>query len=980
MKSRFSKSVGWSWAKSLPFLAGLLLSPLVVMATDSGYTNTTTITGTPPQVDAINFYNFGSFGTANNPIRTGLFPYKTSDTLNYINEGTMVGSVGWDFALHPSTTGVSGMSASFSNYSLATIQAVDGTAANPSTIPISYPVSYLWISATNIVNRGTLIGGASGEIRLTGSNVDLSRSYLEINGISRSGSANISSSNYLSDMAIYDEYWGQTNTFPNSTTPYTIDSSTIWLGATAVSPIFYVTYLSLDGYCGVTNAGAQIGFPATFADSTNTINPLTITNVSYSRSNGVTNTISNLPAQIFRQAVFVYNTNANITVSNTFLSTGSISNLFQTVTVRLANSVSGENLYLVDTLASLTNRGLLNNENYLPGSNPQSSCSDPTYRPANYNLGGVDPGSFTNGSPGVGWPAANFLYAANFSYTGYPAGFSNATVQAEYAGYSAYIDNLPSDSTAAAVTDLPGRIIISADSLNLNRTVITNRGAEVVIQANNLIGAPTYVICQNLSYNIGETNGYLNVTNLVSSLGVPGWKGTLSAFSALWTNIMFQVVATNYDTNTSPVTITPVTNYTEMDFHVLLVDVSGLSAMVPSTVQDLVLHSTNMVVSDFMNVVHTLFFDGQSLTLLTNLTLSANLQNWSYVNAATNFRYFTNNGILTIPQDAHFGDDRATNYASFVNNGSIRTRSGAEVINSDYFQNSGTLIAPGGIFVTTSNGLVNGSITSGRDVDFTGRTLELDNATISVPGHLYFNLTNALYDAGVNVLTCSNGFSLLSMPASSTVNNTLMHTTITSVGLNGAEVDHVWAGQDRGATSAGFSDNVVIRKLVLTDDGSGPLFVFSGASANNGLYVSNLDLSGLSDPAYENEIQIAPNLNIYYKTVTPSGAVADLSSPAFAGHFINVPGATPYVGTQPSGPSPKFTANYVVGSGQLQFTVNDYVAGETYIVEASTNLPAGAGDWMTIFTTTAPSSGLFQFIVPDTSSYPARFYRLVPSP
>ena len=33
--------------------------------------------------------------------------------------------------------------------------------------------------------------------------------------------------------------------------------------------------------------------------------------------------------------------------------------------------------------------------------------------------------------------------------------------------------------------------------------------------------------------------------------------------------------------------------------------------------------------------------------------------------------YFTNNGSLSIPNDAHFGDDGPTNYLSFVNTGII---------------------------------------------------------------------------------------------------------------------------------------------------------------------------------------------------------------------------------------------------------------------------------------------------------------------
>ena len=632
-------------------------------------------------------------------------------------------------------------------------------------------------------------------------------------------------------------------------------------------------------------------------------------------------------------------------------------------------------LYLVDQLGASNNTTFLSDANYVPGSNPETPCTDPTYRPANYILSRADCyGYFNAGSPGIGTPADNFLYDLTFS---------NAFVMGNYAGYYAYADNLARNPSGAALTNLPGRIIINAGNLDLTRTTIYDPEAEVVIKADNLLSITgATVSCRNLSFDVGSASGNLNITNLSAATSFnTELSGPISAFSIVWTNYetqisavwtdyVSQVVYTNYDTNGVKATLT---NQSQINIHVLLVDASGLFTKVPVTIQDFILHSTNMTVSDPITVARTLLFDGRSLTLRTNLTLSGDVQSWSWLNAPT-LLYFTNNGVLSIPYDAHFGDDGPTNYAAFVNYGTIITSNNSITINSDYFQNDGTLYAiAGGVFVTASTGKVeNASIISGEDADFSGGTLQLSNTTISAKGHLYFNLTNALYDAGSsgNTLTCTNGFSLLSEPTI----GTLMGTTIRSVALNGAEVDHVWAAVDRGNTQAGFSNNVVVRNLVLTDDGSEPLFVFSGASANNGLYVSNLDLSGLSDPAYENEIQIAPNLNIYYITNSPLGAWVYLNS-HFAGHFIHAAsGITPYVGNPPSGPSPKFAIN-CVGSGQIQFTVNDgYVAGQTYIVEASTNL----SNWVPIFTTNAPPSGLFQFIIPDASSYPTRFYRVVP--
>ena len=989
MKLCFSKSVGRLRVKSLPFLTGLLLSPLVAMATDSIYQNTGFIIYAPgysgntvlnlPQVDATTFVNSGTWDIVT------VKPYQTANTLNYTNEGSMVGEVGWEFDYGPLPipAGGRGMSANFFNDIGATIQAIDLSLPNPYGLGqlTSYPVSYLWISATNVVNKGHLIGDSGGEIRLTGSSVNLARSTLEINAFSRGFSYNnFNLTNFISVTGVYDEYWGQTNTLPppNGTVPYAMASSTIWNGTSFASPVFYVSTL-----CGVSNVPTSIPgmgrLTASLADSTNIF--AAYTNIAYTNHNLSTGMVT-LPSKIFRQAVFVHITDPNIIASNRFLPTGDVSNLFQIATVRLTNSASGEEFYLVDTLGALTNRGLLLNTNYFIGSNPRTPCTDPTYRPANYTFP-APPDSFANGSPGVGKPAATFLYTPPPPTTG---SFTNDIVQATYAGYSAYIDNLIRRPFGDAVTNLPGRIIINADSLDLTRTTIANRGAEVVIQANHLISSTGAVVsCQNLSYNLGSTNGTLNVTPNLASQSCLGFNGTVDAFSALWTNGMATVIPSwTSNTTTTLIDSTPLTNFAEMDFHVLLVDASGLSSTVPVTVQDLILNATNMVVSDPMTVVQTLLFGSTnnvpySLNLQSNLNLSGNLQNWTYVNAP-HLRYFTNNGVLSIPQDAHFGDDGPTNYASFVNNGII-TAGGGETIDSDYFQNSGTLYALGGVFVTTSTGLVtnNASIISGQDVDFSGGTLKLTHATIAAGNHLYFNLTNALYDAGPasgNTLICTNGFSLLSMPTGSA---TLMGTTIRSVALNGAEVDHVWAAVDRGNTQAGFSGNVVICKLVLTTNlgsSSEPLFVFSGASANNGLYVSNLDLSGLAD--FANEIQVNPNLVIYYISVT--GPTPLQLTTAFGSRFIQAAGGIiPSIGNPPSGPSPKFTANYVVGSGQIQFTVNDGVAGQTYTVEASTNLPAG--NWVPIFTTTAPLDGLFQFVVPeDVSSYPNRFYRVVTSP
>jgi hypothetical protein len=302
------------------------------------------------------------------------------------------------------------------------------------------------------------------------------------------------------------------------------------------------------------------------------------------------------------------------------------------------------------------------------------------------------------------------------------------------------------------------------------------------------------------------------------------------------------------------------------------VDAAGLISTVPVTVQDLILQ-TNAVISDSMNVVHVFLFNGQSLTLQGTLILSGNnLQDWNR-SLAPSLLYFTNNGTLNIPEDAHFGDDGPTNYAAFVNNGAISV-GGSETINSVFYQSGGNQNAPGGYFVTTSTGKVeNASITSGQDMRFSGGTLKLDNSTLSAGNQLNFNVTNSLYDSGAslpNTLTCGDGFNLPVKPAT----GDLLGTAITSDAFNGAVVDSVWAGVDRGATVAGFSNNVALGTLVLSPQGSSrfpPLFYFSGASVSNALYVDLLDLSHLTN--LSEMLGTDPNLVIYYAAAKLPSAI-----------------------------------------------------------------------------------------------------------
>ena len=853
MNSNLFKSVGQVVSKTVPLLTGLMLFPLVVKGTDSTPVSLATSTILRRKLTRQIFINSAIWDIQTTPL-----PYQTAHTLNYTNESTMTGSVGWEFDYGLSVGGTPsgrGMSAIFFNDSPGTIQALDGNIPNPLNGYVSATVSYVLISATNIVNKGTLLAGANGEIVLNGSNVILSRSTLRIPPIQGSGSENFFSpvTNYfLPDTAIYDEYWGEGST--NVLTP------AVWQNGAVAASAATPNVLTVDP-CSATNAAPLLSFAPSFSAWTNIPDPNSITNIS-------TNGVALVTNRIFRQAVFVVANDPAILTNNNpanalirFTPSGSISNLFRTVSVRL-HATNGSDLYVVDALGSSTNRGVIrNNSGLIPGSNPKTPCTGPSYRPANYLVERLD-SSFTNGSAGnVTLPPTNFLYDMSFS---------NTLVTADVSAYQAFVDDLGYDPSGSAITNLPGRIIINANNLDLGRTVISNSGPEVIINANNITNSVGAVIsCQNVSYNLSSSSGTVKVLNLATNGTLPGLNGTISLWSAVWTNYQTVFVPAAATNNTS-----------ELDYHVLLVDATGLSSTVPVSVQDLVLQ-TNAVISDPMNVAHTFLFNGSSLTLNGTLNLSGNnLQNWNS-SLAPSLLYFTNNGSLSIPNNAHFGDDTAVPYAEFVNNGQIQAA--GMVVRSLDFQINGVTsssyiyTSSGSFLASVQSAELNGTaggIYSVGNIQFNANSLLMSNFSMdSFGGALNFAVTNSLSDNGsINTLDCANGFNLFVSPSS----GNLSASTIIDTASGNQMIDHEWAGQDSGSgapgprtmwPSAHWHWSPRIRRNCRPS-------IFTVPAGNNAMYVKTLDLSQLTgNPAdLTSMIQIDPGMTIYFANVTANAA------------------------------------------------------------------------------------------------------------
>jgi len=837
---------------SLPALLGLVLYPQTGKATDDTYINSGVVafTNIPPQIDATNFINTGSF-----TVFTTEFPFDTSNTLNFTNTGTMVGSLGFRFDTSPNL-GPRRPAANFRNRVSGTIAAVDGylgvftfVSGRPLIEDHDIP-SYLLLSATNIINEGLLSAGAAGTLQMFGTNINLTRGGVEIRPIEPVGSENGFNTNFfIPDRAIYDRYWGQAN--------QTMNSANIVRGNQVVSPPSQVQGVGVGGL-------AQIVV----------VNPVTeiyeqtigFTNLTVTNSTGAP-IVTNVPSTNVIQAAFVEAT-PDVAIGIRFFNSSDIRNPFKTVSVGLqvvsTNVVNANpelaSLYLVDTLASETNRFLLTN-----------AVAGFTFRPANYLMERLVPFEFAFGFPGNAPFRPDILYQPDYV---------TAVVTNEYAAYSAIVENIARQLAVVTNTEvalLPGRIGIFADSLDMTKARIRGEGL-MRVEAKHLVGSSNAAVdCENLSYVLGSTNGNLNAVSLAQDT-VARLKGTNYVWSGLWTNQQNMLIE-NYmqdPDDTNSYILSPVTNVVEVRIHALIM-YAGLLTRLPVTVHELVTHSTNVVLNDRMTVVQTLLIDGESLTLNASLSLSnvthvspagntivISLDEWTATNAP-NLLHFTNNGTFNIPSEAHFGDDRPIPYTSFVNAGTINA--GGQDITSSYFENRGTLnAAAGGMRIVAPSGKVdNGRINSTTDIQLYGNVLKLNQATIQTGSRLDLTVTNSLFDAGgnsANSIACRDGFRLLIKPQT----GDLLGTVVQSTAPEFAAIDHIWAGVDRGPTKAGFANNVALGQLVLVPGASEetfpPLFVFRGTGAGNALYIDSLDLSQLAD--YENELQIDPNLVIYY--------------------------------------------------------------------------------------------------------------------
>jgi hypothetical protein len=672
------------------------------------------------------------------------------------------------------------------------------------------------ISATNIINPGNIEVGVNGGIIMAGQNVDLSRGVFTVEPL---------------------------ETFANSTafgltvsTPQTVlnisatgavgtDTNGDWIPGLDLQANQALS--SYPDYLYLSNSVAYIAAPV--------IDPNNASNVII-RAVFIQNNSPNAPASVYIDPAGIFNQ-----AFGTEAGAGHVQ-WAGTITDPATGNVSTNYLYLSDNyvFGATTNvqvglNGVPDNFSLVTSTTPLINAT-PT------------PAGFING-------VFPYLFFTN------PYAYFNGQIIP-----TTVATNVSTLNPNGTITNLGGRIQISANTLNLDNTIISGQNYMSVVASNDFEGSDGAQISSPYAdINLSKADGRLSVSNLLES-SILNWSGTLQAWSTRVTNV-------------------DATTGLTFDYRVMIV-ASQLTPTTAPWVKDLHLHATNsLIISDVLNVYNSLYFDAQSLTITTNgIGVGATSQMGglnSYVPENLgplqwpNLLFLTNNGtlisqgLLVLTNSGNFGavindgfiaDNGLTIYATnFVNGGVISNGAGNLTVQS--------------LTTTMTNGFIfaNGSISIGANsLDTSNTYLQCLSLTLYPTNSLTDNgVTNGnVWVVGRTNATGGGGFALLNNPGK----GDLLGTTISNIcPVQNKLVANKWSGRDFGAVTNGYYNNAALGRLILDVQGNNSLITFTGTTGtSNALYVDSLEFrDSLTNGIYNsynftNWLALNTNITIYF--------------------------------------------------------------------------------------------------------------------
>jgi hypothetical protein len=831
---------------------------------------------TNPVVNAVSFINNGEFN-----ITSPSIPWDSQNTRFYENRGVMRGSAGFRFENVVPILGQQRRPAdSFINYRTGQITGFDsggsvifiGSGGVIFSGAFLADQSFITVNAASVTNRGLISTGAGGVVRVHGQIVDLSGSSVGIDPLGTSNpfgsigfGPSVGETNFFPDPGLYDQAWSIesiTNMFLGS----------IINGPSFFSPLYNITNEITFCRDSMFLPNPQVWVREAIGSATN----LNVEVVAVQTGD------INIMADVrFLPFIFPSETrNPNELITPTIELSSLATNLFTSRTFT-------NRIYIMDQLASSTNQNLL--VNTVAG----------TLRPAPWVVFRGD--DFFRDIFLAGLSSNAPLNPDIFDSPFY----SNQVVTNIQSAYAMQVESMSTRVPALAdvgPTNYPGRVEIRATDLSMTASRVRGEGY-VSIRATNFVDATDSIVdVPRLGLNLGSGAGTLRVEGLARE-NVRRMNGPLMMYSAVWTNQL-----PNPDTNAGPI---------EVRFHLTLVDARDLRGIETTMTHELALTargSTQLEINDPFTVTGNFQIDSDNLTLNNRLVLQPGLT-WAPTNLVR-LANFTNNGFLHSSDLVLFERSGGQRYNNLINSGRIQAY--ATFINADYFENNGGTIVStqlmamnvltdfclGTVALRTNFGpsigaiainanvakFEGGSARTEGDIRYTGGVFKFNNHRTQAGGRLVIQDMNTLTDTGPqanNVWEVNDGFHLgLPRPEGD-----LFGTVINTFGVQNSFIDHAWSGEDRGATLAGFENNVALGRLVIEAQENARMN-FTGASAgNHGLYVDVLRFEGDVAQSIENIRRLVRlnRLNIYYADVR-SQSNTNLTAEALNGLALGVSG------------------------------------------------------------------------------------------
>ncbi len=405
------------------------------------------------------------------------------------------------------------------------------------------------------------------------------------------------------------------------------------------------------------------------------------------------------------------------------------------------------------------------------------------------------------------------------------------------------------------ITQQAGLVSIEAKNLDLRNARIRAEGG-IRIKTEHLIGSTNAVLdSQNLSLNLGSTNGVLVITNIVQE-SVQRFTGGVESYSVTWANNYKTTGADLIDRGKIFFVQDPAAEVTvNLHYHFLVID-AFLNTEVPVIVNDLTVNSENVYFKDALNISDLLSVNAASLSIHRNLKLGKETYvgsgEYSKVEGqfgwdnkvAPYLKKYTNYAEVHIPGQGIFGRDRKEPYESWVNKG--RTLAQDLFIDSEYVENTGTIETLATVDIKANHVVIqDGNINTGESLIINSENLKMRFQTNTISKTLILNVSNVISDGGEganNVITVERGVISGKKPKF----GDLLGTEIIAKAGDFVNQEMIWNSNDYGASTEGYLNNAALGKLTLINSKLSKFDFKSNGDAGKAIYIDYLDFSGLT--------------------------------------------------------------------------------------------------------------------------------------